>query len=477
MQNYNLSKMFELVKRYFEKEYGYKVENITLSNQYEPTINSYIYDDKENPAFIHLDELFESTVMSFLLVMFKWAKDFENLDAYSECFRYTLFLMNEVCIFGTMQGQYANDFLLHLVNDDVQILQLAEDSYRTIVVFSLAHEVAHAYLDDIGKHYSKKHPEKEESDADMIAYHIVLKIMMENNDENKILEEYTYLAPMMYMDFFDLYYYTDRVLYKSWFSDPLHPLPIERKRVLFAVVYKDEYELDTVEGNHLYGGFLDVYSEYKDQLFLKTVKRKLDKIIHKDKRELMSGTQEQKRLEFEDELKTILMKESEKLGMNEKNATFILEHYIVVIPDADRKWMIFLGSDAVSYKWSNIRLDLKKAIAAGLELLVAVNYPESLLNYLQLVIVAAFFIQKLTGRAIGKTAAYMVYFLHIRNSYEIGIDEDLLAKEFSTWYQEYSGQAIEKSEIRTAVDNLYYAHILDINSGKIYLKERVVGHI
>ncbi len=49
----------------------------------------------------------------------------------------------------------------------------------------------------------------------------------------------------------------------------------------------------------------------------------------------------------------------------------------------------------------------------------------------------------------------MVYFLHIRNGYEIGMDEDLLVKEFSTWYQEYSGQATAESEIRTAVDNLY----------------------
>ena len=71
----------------------------------------------------------------------------------------------------------------------------------------------------------------------------------------------------------------------------------------------------------------------------------------------------------------------------------------------------------------------------------------------------------------------MVYFLHIRNGYEIGMDEDLLVKEFSIWYQEYSGQATAELEIRTAVDNLYNQKILDIKSGKIYLKERVVGHI
>lgn len=169
MQHYNLSQMFKLVKEYFKKEYGYKADDIALSNLYQHTINSYIYDDKENPVFIHIDELFESTVISFLLVMLKWSKDFNNLDVYSECFRYTLFLMNEVCIFGNMQGQYAHDVLLRLVTGDLQILQLAEDCYWTIVVFSLAHEVAHAYLADIGKRYSEKHPEKEEFDADMIA--------------------------------------------------------------------------------------------------------------------------------------------------------------------------------------------------------------------------------------------------------------------------------------------------------------------
>ena len=105
------------------------------------------------------------------------------------------------------------------------------------------------------------------------------------------LEEYTYLAPMMYMDFFDLYYYTDRVLYKTRFYDPQHPLPGERKNRLFAIVNKDEYDFDTVDGNHLYSGFLDVYDEYKDQVLLKMEKGKLDKVLHIKRRNQMRGEQ------------------------------------------------------------------------------------------------------------------------------------------------------------------------------------------
>lgn len=287
IEKYNLRTMFDIVKRYFAKEYGFTGTEIELSNLYQNSINSYIYNDRVNPAFIHIDELFESTVMGFLLAMLKWSKDFDNLETYGECFRYVLFLMNDVCIFGEMQGMDANQVLLDTVNGDIQILQLAEDCYWTIVVFSLAHEIAHAYLAAIGRKYTEKHPEKEEYDADMIAYHIVLKIIIEEKGENTVLEDYTYLAPMIYMDFFDLYYYTDRVLYKTVFYDWQHPTPIKRKNRLFAVVDKDDYNFNTVDGNHLYSGFLDVYDEYKDQLLLKMERRKLDKVLWTEKRELM----------------------------------------------------------------------------------------------------------------------------------------------------------------------------------------------
>ena len=287
MKKYNLPKMFELVKEYFKKEYDFEGNAIQLNNRYQKTINSYIYNDQKNPTFIHIDELFESTVISFFVAMFKWSKEFDNLDIYGDCFRYTLFLMNDVCIFGEMQALDANNALLHLLNGDMQIMKLAEDCYWTIVVFSMAHEIAHAYLAHIGKKYSERHLEKEEYDADAIAYDIVLKIIMKESNEEPILEKYTYLAPAMYMDFFDLYYYTDRVLYKTMLSDSEHPNPVKRKGKLFAIVDRDEYDFDTIDGNHLYGGFLDVYDEYRDQVFLKKEKGKLDKIIHTERRNRM----------------------------------------------------------------------------------------------------------------------------------------------------------------------------------------------
>lgn len=287
MQRYNLENILSLVKKYFKMEYDYSVRNIELNNLYQRTVNSYIYNDSENPAIIHIDELFESTVMAFFLAVFKWSKDFEDLEVYGNCFRYLLYLMNDMCILGEMQGADANRAMLEMVAGDLQILQLAEDCYRTVLVFNLAHEIAHAYLLSLGKVYTKQHPEKEEYDADAIAYHIVLKIIMDKGENNGILEEYTYLAPMMFMDFVDLFLYTDRVLYKTKVYDVSHPAVKKRKNHLFGIVDRPEYDFDTVDGNHLYSGFLDVHDEFKDQVLLKMERGKLNKILRTEQREEM----------------------------------------------------------------------------------------------------------------------------------------------------------------------------------------------
>lgn len=65
MQRYNLENTLAIVKDYFLKEYGYVANNIELNNRYQRTINSYIYNDEKNPAVVHTDELFDSTMMAF----------------------------------------------------------------------------------------------------------------------------------------------------------------------------------------------------------------------------------------------------------------------------------------------------------------------------------------------------------------------------------------------------------------------------
>lgn len=285
-QKYNLKQMFELVKHYFQKEYGYYRKDIELINRYQRSVNSYIFLDEEIEQFIHIDELFESSIISFFLVIFKWSKDFENLETYGNCFLYLLFIMNDESILGDIPNEHSNEALLQIMQGDVQIMNLASSCYWTVVIFNLAHEVAHSYFASIGKTFSDKR--KEEFEADAVAYDIVLKIIIEQSKvevQKRIIENYTYLAPVMYMQIFDLLYYTDRILYNKRITTDTHPLPKYRISHLFAIANDDKYDFDTVEGNHLYNGFLDIYNEYRTQLILKKERGKLTKIIRTEDRE------------------------------------------------------------------------------------------------------------------------------------------------------------------------------------------------
>lgn len=83
----------------------------------------------------------------------------------------------------------------------------------------------------------------------------------------------------------------------------------------------------------------------------------------------------QEALDYDNELKSKLALEAEILGLEESTGSSIVDNYIMVIPDDARKGMVFLGNEAVSYKFGNISMDFKKAIAAGIELLASVSRP------------------------------------------------------------------------------------------------------
>lgn len=284
-KKYNLNSMLSLVKEYFGKLYGYYGTDIVLSNRYQQSINSYIFIDHEREEFVHIDELFEVSMIAFFLVIFKWAKELDNKETYGDCFLYLLFLFNDVCILGKIPDGVAIDDLFRIVNGDVQIVNLASTCYWAVVIFNFAHEVAHSYFANTGRVFSNGR--KEEYEADEIAYDILLNIITDQRkleERERTVEEYVYLVPMMYMYFIDLFYYTDRVLYYETVSSRTHPLPQDRVNHLFTIPYRDKYIFDTKEGNYLLNGFLDAYDDYRTEILLKKRNGKLENIIRGEER-------------------------------------------------------------------------------------------------------------------------------------------------------------------------------------------------
>lgn len=182
-------------------------------------------------------------------------------------------------------------------------------------------------------------------------------------------------------------------------------------------------------------------------------------------------------LEFNDSLKKKLEQTALQYGLRETTGTYIVDNYITVLPEDARKGMIFLGKNPASYKAGNIKIDFKKALIAGLEFAASISNPESIFNYIQLIIVSAFFIEKSAKLELSRLESYIVYLLHNKDVYTTGIEEEYFIKELQEWYQQKERKAVERTDIVDDINRLYKAKVIDFNNGNIYLKEHIWGTV
>lgn len=182
-------------------------------------------------------------------------------------------------------------------------------------------------------------------------------------------------------------------------------------------------------------------------------------------------------IEYNDTLKTKMEEIALQYGFKESIGSYIVDNHIIVLPEDARKGMIFLGENSASYKLGNIKIDLKNILEAGFEFVVSINIPESIFNYIQLVIVSILFIQRLTKKKLNNTEAYIVYLLHKKDAYKICIEEQQFISELQDLYRQKEGMVVNSNTIINALNNLYKMRIIDFDSGNICLREFVWGKI
>lgn len=182
-------------------------------------------------------------------------------------------------------------------------------------------------------------------------------------------------------------------------------------------------------------------------------------------------------MEYDNELKEQLQRYAREYNLDESTGKYIVDHFVEFIPEENIKGMIFLGDHSVSYKVGNVKMDLKKAIIAGLELAASISKPESIFHYIQLLIVSAFFIEKAAKQELNKLEAYIVYLLHRKDAYNIGVEEERFICEVQEWYREKEGKDIEQRVCVEAIHHLYEIKTADFKNGEIFLKEHVWGKI
>ncbi len=180
-------------------------------------------------------------------------------------------------------------------------------------------------------------------------------------------------------------------------------------------------------------------------------------------------------MRYDGDLREIISDYARKYGEDEAFGRNIVDQYVEFLPDNEIKGMIFLDRDSVSYKLGNARLNLKQAILAGVEFAVSISRPESIFNYVQLLIISILFIRNATEQNLNGIEAGAVYLLHRKNAYGFGIDEDQFIRDLKGWYCQKGDEEPSREKVVEAINHLYAMKAADFNNGKIFLKERVWG--
>lgn len=183
----------------------------------------------------------------------------------------------------------------------------------------------------------------------------------------------------------------------------------------------------------------------------------------------------QQALKYDTELNERLQKYAEDCGEEAAVGKSIAEQFIEFLPDDELKGMVFLGREPVSYKLGNARLNLKKAIVAGIEYAASVSRPESIFSYIQLLIVSAIFIGKATEQKLNGIEAHAVYLLHMKGAYHFGIAEENFIGELQDWCSTKGGIETNREKAVEALNHLYAMKTADFEDGKISLREQVWG--
>lgn len=283
--NHVFTELLHMVQEAFIKWYDWDLDKIIINQKNQNSIISYAVTDVDYPMFIHVGALLDSTIFCFMTVMLKWAKASENNLSEQGCFNQLLFIMNEMALMGLLPDDSGKVAILGDIADDIQLQNLVSDCYWAMLLFTVGHEIAHIYQMSTNPSYWLTHRSEAERNADYIGYDILLHLIMEPTGHDLKMENYVYLAPMMYMDMFELVFFTDQILYGTVTSTGYHGTSEERKENLFSQVDDEKYQFDTNLGNSVYQSFLDSYDKYCELLQEYKDNHRIDGIIHLKERE------------------------------------------------------------------------------------------------------------------------------------------------------------------------------------------------
>lgn len=168
---------------------------------------------------------------------------------------------------------------------------------------------------------------------------------------------------------------------------------------------------------------------------------------------------------------------SQILGIESDFAFNVVDDYLEVIPETQKKDIVFLGKSARSIKPGNIKIDLKGLIMAAIELTSSIGVPDNLFELIQVVLQGCIFIFKVTEVKLGKEEAEVVYVLHELGAYCNEVEESRIKEELRRMLKIGRIENFDLDRFDERVNNLLKIHVIDMTDGRIMLKEHVWGKL
>lgn len=166
---------------------------------------------------------------------------------------------------------------------------------------------------------------------------------------------------------------------------------------------------------------------------------------------------------------------SQTLGVEKDFAVNMVDSHLEVIPETQKRDIVFLGKNARSIKPGNIKLDLKGLIMAAIELTSSIGVPDTLFESIQLVLQGCIFIFKVTEVKLGKEEAEIVYVLHELGAYCNEVEESRIKEELRRMMEIGRIENFDLGRFDMLVNNLLKIRVIDVTDGRILLKEYVWG--
>ncbi|MCZ0859961.1 ImmA/IrrE family metallo-endopeptidase [Methanocorpusculum sp. MG] len=264
----NFETLFWSLVSHFEQIYSSKKNELKFLSRYSRVMD--IHAENLDVPYVYVDELVGSALFGSLSTMCFWSEYQQDEVAWNFCYSHLRHVLYQQGCRGILPKEEVIALWKNLVKTDPHLLQIASDTFWVSIAFAIAHELAHIYLNHQADYTDKEKTYSQEFEADAVAYDLVLnKIMYQKShgvtSDWDVYHEYTYLAPLVFLEFFNLITYTEFGVENNDTASNYPSIQLRMDKLL-EMVKDPVYQFDTEEGNDLCNCYLDIADYYKERL-------------------------------------------------------------------------------------------------------------------------------------------------------------------------------------------------------------------